>query len=305
MFSKLGCLLLLISANLQAEWAEETLYPFWQQRLHIDKKIIEEKTDQQHLLIFENAFYGRVLVLDGVVQTTETDEFVYHEMLTHVPLLAHENPQRVLIIGGGDGGILREVLRHTTVEKVTLVEIDGSVVERSKKYLPTLSNGAFEDPRLELRIEDGVVFVEQTKEKFDVIICDSTDPTGPGAVLFTEKFYRLCKQALNEKGIFVNQNGVPFLQMDELITTLKNRSPHFKNVRYYVAAVPTYVGGFMALGWASDFDYQTLTEEILKERLHRVTGPMKYYNPGVHKASFCLPQFMLDLLDRSAHVEIQ
>jgi spermidine synthase len=297
MFKKcLQFLILAAAMHLHAEWAEETLYPFWQQRLHIDQKIIEEKTDQQHLVIFDNAFYGRVLVLDGVIQTTEADEFVYHEMLTHVPLLAHENPKRVLIIGGGDGGILREVLRHRTIEKVTLVEIDGSVVERSKKHLPSLSNGSFEDPRLELLIEDGVVYVGTTDEKYDVIICDSTDPIGPGAVLFTEAFYGQCKRILNEKGIFVNQNGVPFLQKDELVHTLKNRSPHFKDVRYYVAAVPTYVGGFMALGWASDFDYQTVSEETLKERLHRVTGSMKYYNTGMHKASFCLPQFMLNHL---------
>ena len=293
MFKWVQFLMLTAAMTLHAKWAEETLYPFWQQRLHIDKKIIEEKTDEQHLLLFENNFFGPVLVLDGVVQTTQADEFVDHEMLTHVPLLAHENPRKVLIIGGGDGGILREVLRHQTVEKVVLVEIDEAVVKRSKKYLPTLSNGAFEDPRLELRIEDGVVYVEKTPEKFDVIICDSTDPMGPGAVLFTERFYGLCKKALNEKGIFVNQNGVPFLQKDELILTLKNRSPHFKDVRYYVAAIPTYIGGFMALGWASDFDYHHLSEETLKERLNRVIGPMKYYNPAIHKAAFCLPQFML------------
>jgi len=240
-------LLLTAAAHLHAEWANETLYSFWQQRIHIDQKLIDEKTDQQHLILFKNNFFGRVLLLDGVVQTTEADEFVYHEMLTHVPLLAHENPKRVLIIGGGDGGILREVLRHNTIEKVTLVEIDGAVVERSKKYLPTLSNGAFDDHRLELRIEDGVAYVEKTDEKYDVIICDSTDPLGPGAVLFTESFYGQCKRILNEKGIFVNQNGVPFLQGEEVINTLERRSKHFKDVGFYVASVPTYIGGFMSL----------------------------------------------------------
>jgi spermidine synthase len=301
MFTKYIRFLILIAATLlHAEWAEETLYPFWEQRLNIDTKIIEEKTDQQHLLIFENSHFGRVLVLDGVVQTTEADEFVYHEMLAHVPLLAHENPKRVLIIGGGDGGMLREVLRHTTVEKVTLVEIDGSVIERSKKHLPSLSKGAFEDSRLELLIEDGVVYVGTTNEKYDVIICDSTDPVGPAAVLFTENFYGLCKRVLNEKGIFVNQNGVPFLQKDEFVDTLKNRSKHFKDTGFYVAAVPTYVGGFMALGWASDCEeYRGLSEETLRQRLTRVPGSMKYYNPAIHKASFCLPQFMLDWFSNS------
>lgn len=295
MFTKYVRLLILIAAtHLHAEWAEETLYPFWQQRLNIDTKIIEEKTDQQHLIIFENAFFGRVLALDGIIQTTEADEFVYHEMLAHVPLLAHENPKRVLIIGGGDGGMLREVLRHNTIEKVTLVEIDGSVIERSKKYLPSLSNGAFEDPRLELLIQDGVIYVGTTDEKYDVVICDSTDPIGPAAVLFTEEFYGLCKRVLNEKGIFVNQNGVPFLQKDEFVSTLKSRSKHFKDAGFYIAPVPTYVGGFMAFGWASDQDYREISEEVLKRRLTRISGSMKYYNPGIHKAAFCLPQFMLD-----------
>jgi spermidine synthase len=294
---KLASLLAICAfSHVQAEWVEETLYPFWQQRLRVDEKIIEEKTDQQHMVIFQNSFYGRVLVLDGAIQTTEADEFVYHEMMTHVPLLAHENPRRILIIGAGDGGILREVLRHNTIEKVTLVEIDGAVVDRSKKYLPSLSKGAFEDPRLELLIEDGVVYVEKTKDKFDVIICDSTDPVGPGAVLFTEKFYGFCKSVLNDKGILVNQNGVPFLQKDEFAYTLKNRSKHFKDVGYYIAAVPTYVGGFMAFGWASDYEeYRNLSEETLRQRLaSRVKGEMQYYNPPIHKASFCLPQFMLN-----------
>jgi spermidine synthase len=281
--------------NWFTEWAEETLYPFWQQRLNIDQKIILEKTAQQNLLIFENSYFGRVLVLDGVVQTTEADGFVCQEMLAHVPLLAHENPKHVLIIGGGDGGMLREVLRHTTIEKVTLIEIDGSVVERSKKYLPSLSNGAFEDPRLELLIEDGVVYVEKTNQKYDAVICDSTSPIGPAAVLFTEKFYGQCKRVLNEKGIFVNQNGVPFLQKDEFLCTLKNRSKHFKDVGFYVAPVPTSVGGFMAFGWASDYEeYRRVSEETLRQRLTRISGSMKYYNPGIHKAAFCLPQFMVD-----------
>lgn len=292
-------LLLTAAAHLHAEWATETLFPFWQQRIHIDQPLIDEKTDQQHLILFENNFFGRVLLLDGVVQTTEADEFVYHEMLTHVPLLAHENPKRVLIIGGGDGGILREVLRHNTIEKVTLVEIDGAVVERSKKYLPTLSNGAFDDHRLELRIEDGVAYVEKTDEKYDVIICDSTDPFGPGAVLFTESFYGQCKRILNEKGIFVNQNGVPFLQGEEVVNTLERRSKHFKDVGFYVASVPTYIGGFMALGWASDHaGYRDLTEETLRQRMGRIAGTMQYYNPAIHKASFCLPQFMVELTNQ-------
>lgn len=289
------CIAFIASTVAPAEWANETLYPFWRQGLRIDEKIVEETTDHQQLLIFENEFFGRVMVLDGVVQLTEADEPVYQEMLAHVPLLSHKNPQKVLIIGGGDGGVLREVLRHSTVQKVTMVEIDGSVVERSKKYLPSLSKGAFDDPRVELLIEDGIAYVANTNEKFDVIICDSTDPIGPGKVLFTEEFYSYCARALSEEGIFVNQNGVPFLQKEEFIETYQHRAAHFKDTRFYLAAVPTYVGGFMALGFASPSDvYQKFPESTLKNRLSRVKGSMKYYNPAIHRAAFALPQFMLD-----------
>ena len=240
----------------------ETLYPEWGQSFEISREILREKTDHADLVIFENPVFGRILALDGIVQLTEADEPVYHEMLTHVPLLTHENPTSVLIVGGGDGGILREVMKHSSVQKVVLVEIDPSVIELSKEYFPKVSNGAFDDPRLQIVIQDASQYVKSTEESFDIIICDSTDPVGPGAVLFTSEFYGDCKGLLNKDGIFVNQNGVPFLQKDELALTYQNRSPHFKHVGFYVAPVPTYVGGFMAFGWASDRDYQ-VSEKVL------------------------------------------
>lgn len=168
-------------------------------------------------------------------------------------------------------------------------------LSNSRKYLPALSNGAFDDPRLTLLIQDGIEFVAHTDQKFDVIICDSTDPVGPGKVLFTEEFYGYCKNALTEKGIFVNQNGVPFMQKNEFTETLQRRSVHFKHAGFYLTVVPTYVGGFMAIGWATNCDdYQNLSEEVLKSRLEKVSGTMRYYNPAIHKASFALPQFMLE-----------
>lgn len=290
--------LMLASACLAGDWVDETLYPFWRQSLRIDEKFVEEKTDHQHLIIFQNEHFGRVMALDGVIQLTEADEAAYHEMMAHVPLIAHGNPKNVLIIGGGDGGVLREVLRHSTIEKVVLVEIDGSVVEQAKQHLPSISKGAFDDPRLELRIQDGIEYVATTDILFDVIICDSTDPIGPGKVLFTREFYGMCKKALTEKGIFVNQNGVPFLQKDEFLETLQNRRVHFKDAGYYVTIVPTYIGGFMALGWSSDCtEYRALSEKKIRERLAQIPGEMKYYNPQIHKAAFALPQFMLEQLD--------
>jgi spermidine synthase len=255
--------------------------------------IERQKTAVQDLIIFENDLLGRVLALDGVVQTTQADEFVYHEMMVHVPLISHPHPEFVLIIGGGDGGILREVIRHKQVKKIVMVEIDGSVVEMSKRFLPTLSNGAFEDSRLELVIADGAQFVKETSDRFDVIICDSTDPIGPGEVLFTQEFYGDCKKILNDKGIFVNQNGVPFMQPFELRDTYERRRLFFQDTSFYLAPVPTYVGGFLAFGWASDdLSYKDLNIEQINQRIQEIEGELKYYNAEIHRACFALPNFV-------------
>lgn len=271
----------------------ETLYPEWSQTFAIDKMIHQEKSEFWDLAIFENSRFGRVLAIDGRIQTTEKDEFIYHEMMAHVPLLAHDNPKSVLIIGGGDGGSLREAIRHEGLENIVLVEIDPSVIELSKKYLPTLSNGAYDNPRTKVVIQDAAQYVKETSQTFDVIICDSCDPEGPAQVLFSTEFYGDCKKILNPDGIFINQNGVPFLQKSELALTLENRSPHFNHVKFYIAPVPTYVGGFMAFGWASDKDYR-VSEETLRERLAKIKGKMQYYTPAIHNGAFALPQYMLD-----------
>lgn len=272
---------------------EETLYPDWKQTFTIDEMIYQEKSEFWDLAIFENSRFGRVLALDGIIQLTEKDEFIYHEMMAHVPLLAHPDPKSVLIIGGGDGGLLREVLRHENLEKIVQVEIDPSVIELSKKYLPSLSRGSFENPRADIIIQDAAKYVKETDQTFDVIICDSNDPEGPAKVLFSTEFYGDCKKILNQGGIFVNQNGVPFMQKSELILTTENRKPHFKNVDFYIAPIPTYVGGYMAFGWASDKKYNP-TEKALKNRLSQIKGSMKYYTPAIHRAAFALPQYMLD-----------
>lgn len=272
----------------------ETLYSDWGQSLAMNQEIYREKTEHQDLVIFENKIFGKVLALDGVIQTTEADEAIYHEMMAHVPILAHGAVERVLVIGGGDGGILREVVKHPSIQEITLVEIDGSVVELSKKHLPKLSNGAFDDPRVKVVIQDAAQFVKNSPSTYDVIICDSTDPFGPGKVLFTSEFYSDCKALLSKNGIFVNQNGVPFLQKDELALTLENRKPHFKHVSFYVAAIPTYVGGFMAFGWASDKKYR-FSEAALEERFEKLNTPLYYYTPQIHKAAFALPAYMQNL----------
>lgn len=275
------------------EWYTETLHSDWRQTFSVKEILEEEITEYQQLVIFENDLLGKVLVLDGVIQATEKDEFVYHEMMSHVPLLAHGSAKKVLVIGGGDGGILREVLRHQTVEKAVLVEIDPGVIAFSKKYLPHISQGALDDSRVEICIQDASLFVKETQEKFDVIICDSTDPVGPGAVLFTSEFYGDCRALLREKGIFVNQNGVPFLQPEELASTYVSRKRHFLDVGFYLAVIPTYVGGFMALGWATDDENALhVSVEELEKRVQNIKGDLKYYTPSIHKAAFVLPKFI-------------
>lgn len=280
----------------------ETLYNTYGQSFIVDEVLFESKTEHQHLIIFNNEQFGHVMALDGVIQTTEKDEFIYHEMLTHVPLFAHGNAKRVLIIGGGDGGILREVLRHPEVEHVTMVEIDAAVVDMCKQYFPKHSDGAFDDPRVNLVIADGVDFIvnnakSENGEKFDVIISDSTDPEGPGEVLFTSRFYEGCKNSLNEGGILATQNGVSFMQIDEVKTTFNRFKGIFSDRWFYVTAVPTYVGGNMTLSWGSDdASLRQHSIETIRERFSKANFSTRYYNPELHVASFALPQYVVEAL---------
>lgn len=276
---------------------EETLYDAHGQRFSIEEIYFENKSEHQHIIIFHNSKFGRVMALDGVIQTTEKDEFIYHEMLTHVPILAHGSVKKVLIIGGGDGGMLREVLRHDSVESVTMVEIDQAVVDMCVKYLPGHSKGAFDSPRLDLVITDGAKFVADARDRFDIIIVDSTDPIGPGEVLFRFDFYKNCKSILNEGGIIVTQNGVPFMQPEEVRNTDKCFSRLFRDRSFYVASVPTYVGGDMAFGWGSDNSaLRTVKLNRLQQRYRDSGIETRYYTPEVHQASFALPKYILDTL---------
>jgi spermidine synthase len=245
---------------------------------------------------------GRVMALDGVIQTTEADEFIYHEMLTHVPILAHGSAKRVLIIGGGDGGMLREVAKHGGVEHITMVEIDGTVVDMCKEFLPNHSKGAFDDPRLNLVIDDGMRFVATTTEKFDVIISDSTDPIGPGEVLFSENFYQACRRCLNEGGILVTQNGTPFMQIEEVKTTAGRLRSLFPDWHFYQAAVPTYIGGSMTFAWgATDTAYRKLSRETLQQRFAGSGIITRYYNPEIHIGAFALPQYVLQAVNKPSN----
>jgi len=282
----------------RGDWFQELLYPHVRQSFEITKVLFRERTEHQDLIIFETPVYGRVLALDSIIQVTERDEFVYHEMMTHLPILAHGRAKRVLIIGGGDGGILREALRHKSVERVTMVEIDRSVVDMCLKHMPSIPRNAFKDRRTNLVIADGARFVAETAERFDVVIVDSTDPVGPGEVLFTERFYRDCHRVLTPGGVLVNQNGVPFMQADEVTMTQRRRRRSFKDVGFYVAAVPSYYGGLMTLGWASDDPkLRRVPAATIARRLAASgVGRTKYYTPAIHAGAFALPAFVLPLL---------
>jgi spermidine synthase len=277
----------------------ETLYDGYGQEFYIEKLLFEVKTGHQHLIIFQNAKFGRVLVLDGIVQTTEKDEFIYHEMMAHVPILAHGHAKRVLIVGGGDGGMLREVTRHKQITHITQVEIDPQVIDMCRRYLPNHSKGAFDDPRVTIVIDDGLKYVQHSDDTFDVIISDSTDPIGPGEALFQSDFYAACKRCLAPGGILVTQSGVPFMQLDEIETAARRLNQVFNDWHFYSAAVPTYIGGIMTFGWGTDNIALRHTDiHILKERFAAADIKTDYYSPEIHNASFALPQYIVDAIGK-------
>lgn len=277
-------------------WLNETLYPDWGQRFKVARELARVKSDFQDIAVFESASHGRVLVLDGAIQITERDEFVYQEMLVHVPLLAHGAAKNVLIIGAGDGGVLRHVLMHKGVERAVMVEIDGEVINLSKALLPAIGGDAWTSPRAEVIVGDGIDYVKNAPtSSFDVIIVDSTDPIGVGEVLFTDEFYENAARILSDNGIIVNQCGVPFMQADELRETSLRRRKFFPFVSAYIAAVPTYVGGYMTLGWAGKNPLQTqlAVEEIATRAAQAgIDGKSDYWSPHVHVASFWLPPYI-------------
>ena len=217
-------------------------------------------------------------------------------MLVHVPMLAHGGVKHVLIIGAGDGGVLRRVLQHRTVERAVMVEIDGEVIRLAREYLPSISGDAWNDRRATVLVGDGLAYVADAPDNmFDVIIVDSTDPVGVGEALFTEAFYRDCARVVGLGGIVVNQAGVPFMQSEELTQTTRRRATAFQSVTAYVAAVPTYVGGLMAFGFASNtpgLDAIPVPELAHRAELAGIVGKTDYWTPEVHSAAFALPPYI-------------
>lgn len=268
---------------------QESLYEHHSQVFTVDAVLHRARSQFQDILVFENRLFGRVLVLDGIVQLTERDNAIYHEMIAHVPLMAHGSAKRVLIIGGGDGGALNEVLKHS-VQHVVLVEIDGEVVELSKRFFPEVSGGAFEDPRATIIVGDGLEYVARAETTFDVVIVDSTDPIGPGEQLFEKAFYERCRKLLRPGGIIVVQSGAPFYNSQLLESVCQRLACSFDAVRPFLAPVPTYAGGMLALVAAGE-SYKAMrpSTKILRARFEQLQQNTSYYTPEVNRAAFALP----------------
>ena len=280
----------------QERWIAETLFDAlgFRMTFKVDKVLYEMRTEHQHLVLFEQPFFGKMLMLDGATQITKKDEFIYQEMMSHVPLFAHGSARDVLIIGGGDCGIAEEVLKHRSVRCLTQVEIDPAVVKFAKEHFPEFTKPVFADKRFESVIDDGMKYVARTERQFDAIIVDSTDPQGPGKVLFSHKFYAACKRCLNKGGVLVTQNGVPLFQPAELASSISKFRKLFADSTCYVAAIPTYIGGHMAMGWATDDRSlrQTPVKTIAARYRRAGSFSTRYWTPEVHAAAFALPRFI-------------
>ena len=285
----------------EERWIPETLFDDlgFRMTFKVERVLYEMQTEHQHLVLFEQQHFGKVLMLDGATQVTTRDEFIYHEMMTHVPILAHGKAEEVLIVGGGDCGIAEEVFKHKLVKRLTQVEIDASVVEFSKEHFPEFTGPVLSDKRFDLVIEDGIKYVKETDRRFDVVIVDSTDPLGPGEVLFSPEFYAGVKRCMKPGGVMVTQNGVPFYQPEELTNGISKFRRLWADGYCYVAAIPTYVGGHMAMGWATDnvAMRQTTLETIAQRYADAGSFSTQYWTPEVHKAAFALPRFIREHAD--------
>ena len=267
------------------------------QGFEINRTLFEGKSQYQHIAIYENDSLGRVLTLDGIIQITECDEFVYQEMMAHVPIFSHENPENVLIIGGGDGGILREVLRHKRIKRIVMAEIDQMVIDACVEYMPSVNNAGkvYKDSRTQLIVGDAFAFVKDTDLKFDVVIIDSTDPIGPGEKLFSHEFYKSMIKILKLNAFVSTQGGVPQFQPGEVGTTLSCLEDAGLKASCYIAAVPTYYGGYMTLGFGALNSTWSLPDlETLDQRFRETCIKTKHYSPAMHLASFVVPPWIQD-----------
>lgn len=263
--------------------------------IKVDRQLFSGQSEFQRIDVFDSKEFGRFLALDGYMMLTEKDEFIYHEMIVHVPMAVHPKVKKVLVIGAGDGGVIRELCSYKTIEKIDMVEIDKLVVEVSKKYLPTTAC-CFDDSRLNIYYQDGLKFVRSRENEYDLIIVDSTDPFGPGEGLFTKEFYGNCYKALNDNGIMVNQHESPFYQEDAIAMQRAHKRivESFPISRVYQAHIPTYPSGHWLFGFASKQYHPIKDFQKKRWKAHRIKT--KYYNTGIHIGAFALPNYVEELL---------
>lgn len=259
----------------------------------VTETLLDLQTPYQKLEVYQTVEFGRLMLLDGKVMLTERDEYFYHEMIVHPALLSHPNPRRVAVIGGGDGGVVREILKHPSVEAVVWVEIDGAVVEASREFFPTVSQRALSDPRVQLHVAPGETILSDYENHFDVLIVDSTDPIGPAVPLFEAPFFRMCQRSLCPDGIYVTQCGTPLYFPDEIRSVSQELRQVFSQVRFYLGFIPFYPSGLWSYVMGSQTPFQT---QDLAERFHQDELGCRYYNPELHAASAVLPGFVRDLV---------
>ena len=276
-------------------WFTEMHTPNAKFSIRIDRQLFSGQSEFQRIDVFESLEFGRFLVLDGYVMLTEKDEFIYHEMIVHVPMAVHPDAKRILVIGAGDGGTVRELTRHNSIEHIDLVEIDEMVVEVSKKYLPSVAC-AFDDERLKVHYEDGLIVIRCCDNEYDLIIVDSTDPIGVGEGLFTKEFYGNCFKALKDDGIMINQHESPFYHADSVAMKRAHKRifGFFPISLVYQAHIPTYPSGHWLFGFASKKYHPVKDFSPAKWEASGIKT--KYYNTELHKGSFALPNNVTQLL---------
>jgi len=263
--------------------------------LKVKEILLQKRTKYQDLIVFESTDWGKVLVLDGVIQLTEKDEMSYQEMMAHLPMFSHKEPKQVLIIGGGDGGVLREVCKHSCVEQITMCEIDGGVVEASKTYFPSVSC-AFDNPKVNLIIDDGVGFAEKSAENsFDVVIVDSSDPVGPAEKLFSKEFYTCVHRILRPGGVICSQGECLWIHADLIEEMIREHGAPFASAEYASMQMPTYPSGQIGAFLARKADEPSTTQAPscrVPRRSVPADLPLRYYSEDMHAAAFALPAFL-------------
>lgn len=267
--------------------------------IEVERQLCCEQSEFQRIEIFESREFGKFLTLDGYMMCTEKDEFIYHEMMVHVPMAVNPSAERVLVVGGGDGGAVRELCRYPGLKRVDLVEIDRRVVELCKVHLPSIS-GSLSDPRVTLRFQDGLRFIRSCENEYDLILVDSTDPFGPGEGLFTREFYGHCYRALKSNGILVNQNESPFYEEDAKAMQRAHQriAATFPVSRLYQAHIPSYPSGHWMFGFASKGLHPI--RDLRAREWKALKLYTRYYNINLHRAAFALPTFVQELVE---HVE--